>query len=186
MGTEQLYELLKESNGESTDSRSVRSGQIFFALRGRNFNGNKYAAEAISRGASVAVIDDPAFESEKTLLVEDTLLQLQELAKSYRNLLDIPVLAITGTNGKTTTKELIAAVLSRKLKVHFTQGNLNNEIGVPLTILSTPANIEIMVIEMGANHPNEIRKFRQGKKLRRKRRMVRRRSPGDKAAACLP
>jgi UDP-N-acetylmuramoyl-tripeptide--D-alanyl-D-alanine ligase len=159
MGTEQLYKLLKESNGVSTDSRSVRSGQIFFALRGRNFNGNKYAAEAISRGASVSVIDDPAFESEKTLLVEDTLLQLQELAKFYRNLLDIPVLAITGTNGKTTTKELIAAVLSRKLKVHFTQGNLNNEIGVPLTILSTPANTEIMVIEMGANHPNEIRKL---------------------------
>ncbi len=159
MRTEKLYTLFKESTGVSTDSRSVKSGQIFFALRGQNFNGNKYSGDAISRGASLAVIDEPAFESEKTLLVDDTLFQLQELAKFHRNLLEIPVLAITGTNGKTTTKELIAAVLSKKLKVHYTQGNLNNEIGVPLTILSTPVDTEIMVIEMGANHLKEIRKL---------------------------
>jgi UDP-N-acetylmuramoyl-tripeptide--D-alanyl-D-alanine ligase len=159
MKTEQLYNLFKESTGISTDSRSVKPGQIFFALRGENFNGNRYAGDAISKGALIAVIDDPVFKYDKTFLVDDTLVQLQELAKYYRNSLDIPVLAITGTNGKTTTKELIAAVLSRKLRVHYTKGNLNNEIGVPVTILSAPVDTEMLIIEMGANHLNEIRKL---------------------------
>ena len=157
MKTEQLFNLFKESTGISTDSRKVEKGQVFFALWGDNFNGNKFASDALSRGALCAVIDDPFFEIENTILVEDCLFELQALAAHYRKLLNIPVLAITGTNGKTTTKELIAAILSKKLKVHFTKGNLNNQIGVPLTILSTPSDTEMLVVEMGASHIGEIR-----------------------------
>jgi UDP-N-acetylmuramoyl-tripeptide--D-alanyl-D-alanine ligase len=156
MNTEKLFSLFRKSKGVSTDSRTVSDGQIFFGLRGVNFNGNKYAGEAVRNGASISVIDDPAFESEKTFLVDDTLSEFQNLATYYRNQLNVPVLAITGTNGKTTTKELIAAVLSKKLRVHSTKGNLNNDIGVPLTILSAPADTQMMIIEMGANHLREI------------------------------
>ncbi len=157
MKTEQLYLLFKESKGITTDSRRVKKGEIFFALWGENYNGNKYAAEALEKGASYAVIDDPLFETEKTILVDDCLFELQALASHYRKVLNIPVLAITGTNGKTTTKELLAAIMAKKLKVHHTNGNLNNHIGVPLTILSAPADTEMMIIEMGANHIGEIR-----------------------------
>ena len=157
MKTEQLYNLFKESTGVSTDSRTVGKGQIFFALWGDNYNGNKFASEALAKGASCAVIDDPLFETENTILVDDCLFELQALAAHYRKELNVPVLAITGTNGKTTTKELLAAILSKKLKVHYTQGNLNNHIGVPLTILSAPADTEMMIIEMGASHIGEIR-----------------------------
>ena len=131
--------------------------QIFFALWGDNYNGNKFASEALARGALCAVIDDPLFETENTILVDDCLFELQALASHFRKELKVPVLAITGTNGKTTTKELIAAILSKKFKVHFTQGNLNNHIGVPLTILSAPADTEMLIIEMGASHIGEIR-----------------------------
>ena len=157
MKTEQLYNLFKESNGVSTDSRTVGKGQIFFALWGDNYNGNKYASEALEKGALCAVIDDPIFESENTVLVEDCLFELQALAAHFRKELNVPVLAITGTNGKTTTKELLASILSKKLKIHFTRENLNNHIGVPLTILSAPADTEMLIIEMGANHIGEIR-----------------------------
>jgi UDP-N-acetylmuramoyl-tripeptide--D-alanyl-D-alanine ligase len=157
MKTGQLYNLFKESTGISTDSRSVRKGQMFFALWGSNFNGNKFAADAINKGALCAVIDDPAFESEGTILVDDCLFELHALAAQYRKELKVPVLAITGTNGKTTTKELISAILARKYKVHSTMENLNNHIGVPLTILSASADTEMMIIEMGANHTGEIR-----------------------------
>jgi UDP-N-acetylmuramoyl-tripeptide--D-alanyl-D-alanine ligase len=157
MKTEQLYKLFKDSKGVSTDSRTVGQGQLFFALWGDNYNGNEFASEALDRGAKCAVIDDPLFETENTILVEDCLFELQALAAHYRKQLNIPVLAITGTNGKTTTKELIASILSKKLKVHFTKGNLNNHIGVPLTILSTPADTEMLIIEMGASHIGEIR-----------------------------
>jgi len=157
METEQLYKLFRESKGVSTDSRTIRKGQIFFALWGQNFNGNKYAGEALSKGASWAVIDDPAFETEQTILVDDCLFELQDLASYYRKELHVPVLAITGTNGKTTTRELIASIMAKKCRVHSTKGNLNNEIGVPLTILSAPADTEMMVLEMGANHLREIR-----------------------------
>ena len=157
MKTELLYELFKESKGIATDSRNVKKGEIFFALWGENYNGNKFAAEALEKGASYAVIDDPLFETEKTILVDDCLFELQALASHYRKELKIPVLAITGTNGKTTTKELLAAIMAKKLKVHYTKGNLNNHIGVPLTILSAPADTEMMIIEMGANHIGEIR-----------------------------
>jgi UDP-N-acetylmuramoyl-tripeptide--D-alanyl-D-alanine ligase len=157
MKTEQLYSLFKESTGVCTDSREVEKGQIFFALWGENYNGNKYASDALSRGALVAVVDDPLYETEKTILVDDCLFELQALAAHYRKELKIPVLAITGTNGKTTTKELLAAILSTKLKIHYTQGNLNNHIGVPLTILSAPSDTQMMIIEMGASHIGEIR-----------------------------
>jgi UDP-N-acetylmuramoyl-tripeptide--D-alanyl-D-alanine ligase len=157
MKTEQLYNLFKESNGVSTDSRTVGKGQIFFALWGDNYNGNKYASEALEKGALCAVIDDPMFETENTVLVEDCLFELQALAAHFRKELNVPVLAITGTNGKTTTKELLASILSKKLKIHYTRENLNNHIGVPLTILSAPADTEMLIIEMGANHIGEIR-----------------------------
>jgi UDP-N-acetylmuramoyl-tripeptide--D-alanyl-D-alanine ligase len=158
MKTEQLYRIFREeSKGVSTDSRTLTKGQIFFALWGQNFNGNKYAAEALDKGASFAVIDDPVYETEKTILVDDCLMELQALAATHRKAMNASVLAITGTNGKTTTKELIAAIMSRKLKVHFTKGNLNNEIGLPLTILSAPEDTEMMILEMGTNHLGEIR-----------------------------
>jgi len=158
MKTEDLYRIFtEESTGISTDSRTLKKGQLFFALWGQNFNGNKYAAEAINKGASYAVIDDPAFETDRTILVDDTLLELMGLATHYRKMTNAKVLAITGTNGKTTTKELIAAIMSKKYKVHYTKGNLNNEIGLPMTILSAPRDVEMMVLEMGANHLGEIR-----------------------------
>jgi UDP-N-acetylmuramoyl-tripeptide--D-alanyl-D-alanine ligase len=156
MKTEQLYTLYKESEGITTDSRTVAKGQIFFALWGGNYNGNNFAAEALNKGASWAVIDDPLFETEKTILVDDCLMELQALALHHRKELKVPVLAIAGTNGKTTTKELLAAIMSKKIKVHYTKGNLNNHLGVPLTILAAPAGTEMMIIEMGANHIGEI------------------------------
>ncbi len=157
MQTEKLYQLFRESSGLSTDSRKITRGQIFFALWGDKYNGNKFAEEAIDHGASWAVIDDPAFETGKTILVDDCLTELQKLATYHRKEINASVITITGTNGKTTTKDLISAVLSKKFKVHSTQGNLNNHIGVPLTILSAPEGTEMMVLEMGANHVGEIR-----------------------------
>ncbi len=157
MKTEQIYSLFKESTGIATDSRTVSKGQIFFALWGESYNGNKYANEALEKGAAWAVIDDPIYENEKTILVDDCLFELQALATHHRKEMNVPVLAITGTNGKTTTKELLTAILSKKLKVHSTKGNLNNHIGVPLTILSAPLDTEMMIIELGANHIGEIR-----------------------------
>lgn len=157
MQTEKLYQLFRESSGLSTDSRKVAPGQLFFALWGGKFNGNTFASEALERGAAWAVIDDPAYETDKTILVDDCLTELQKLATYNRKEINPLVIAITGTNGKTTTKDLISAVLSRKFRVHSTSGNLNNQIGVPLTILSAPADTEIMVIEMGASHLGEIR-----------------------------
>jgi UDP-N-acetylmuramoyl-tripeptide--D-alanyl-D-alanine ligase len=157
MKTEQIYELFKNSSGVTTDSRAVANGEIFFALWGDNFNGNKFASEALEKGASWAIIDDPLFETEKTILVEDCLFELQALAAHHRKEMNVPVLAITGSNGKTTTKELLTAILAKKIKVHSTKANLNNHIGVPLTILSAPPDTEMMIIEMGASHIGEIR-----------------------------
>jgi UDP-N-acetylmuramoyl-tripeptide--D-alanyl-D-alanine ligase len=157
MKTEIIYNLFRESAGVTTDTRTLKKGEIFFALWGDNYNGNKYAAEALEKGALCVVIDDPAFETDKSILVDDCLLELQALASFYRKELKASVLAITGSNGKTTTKELLAAILSKKLKVHYTKGNLNNHIGVPLTILSAPTGTEMMIIEMGASHIGEIR-----------------------------
>lgn len=132
-------------------------GSLFFALKGENFNANEFANKAIENGAAYAVIDDPSmFAGEKTLLVEDVLKALQDLASSYRALLKIPIIGITGTNGKTTTKELTAAALSARFQTVATHGNFNNHIGVPLTILSIKPDTEIAVVELGANHQGEI------------------------------
>jgi UDP-N-acetylmuramoyl-tripeptide--D-alanyl-D-alanine ligase len=129
---------------------------MFFALTGKNFNGNTYAQKALEIGAITAVIDQQKFATENTILVDNVLKTLQELATYHREYLRIPILAITGSNGKTTTKELIHTVLSKKFNVVSTQGNLNNHIGVPLSLLSLKENTEIGVIEMGANHQKEI------------------------------
>ncbi len=152
-----LLEVFLKHPYISTDSRKVMPGSIFFALKGDNFDGNRYAADAIEKGAAFAVIDDPRYcTSSKLLFTDDVLSALQKLASMYRDTLKIPVIGITGTNGKTTTKELIATALSQRFNTLATHGNLNNHIGVPLTLLSVKHDTEIAVVEMGANHPGEI------------------------------
>lgn len=153
---ENIYNLYKKNYLVSTDTRNIIPDSIFFALKGENFNGNKFAIEAINKGASWAICDENIFEHEKIILVEDVLKTLQDVAVMHRNSLSIPIIGITGTNGKTTTKELIYSVLSSKYNVQATKGNLNNHIGVPLTILSIMPFHEIAIVEMGANHIGEI------------------------------
>jgi UDP-N-acetylmuramoyl-tripeptide--D-alanyl-D-alanine ligase len=158
--TTQLYGIFESHPAICTDTRTISSGCIFFALKGGNFNGNKFAAEALSKGAAFAVVDEAdAAVNDNYLLVEDVLTALQNLARHHRITLGkngLHVVALTGSNGKTTTKELLARVLSRKYKTLATEGNLNNHIGVPLTLLKLKAEHEVAVIEMGANHQNEI------------------------------
>ena len=157
MPIEEIYKHYKKSAGVITDSRNITKDCIFFALRGDNFNGNAFAAGALEAGAAYAVIDDSNyFTGDRCILVEDSLTTLQALARFHRKQLKIPFIGLTGTNGKTTTKELIHRVLSQKYKVAATSGNLNNHIGVPLTVLSIQDDAEIAVIEMGANHEEEI------------------------------
>ncbi len=152
-----LYKLYAKNFLVDTDSRSIRKGSIFFALSGPNFNGNKFAEDALKKGADYAVIDDEKFNtSNKTILVKNTLETLQKLANYHRKKLNIPIIALTGSNGKTTTKELINSILSKKYNTVATKGNLNNHIGVPLTLLSMTSATEIGIVEMGANHLNEI------------------------------
>lgn len=154
---EELYNIYRKFPSVTTDSRNCKPGSLFFALKGENFNGNKFAAKALEAGSEYAVVDEPEFAiTERTLLVEDVLTALQDLARMHRDNLKIPVLGITGTNGKTTTKELIKTVLDKKYNVLATEGNLNNHIGVPLTVLKITGKHEIAIIEMGANHPGEI------------------------------
>jgi len=154
---QKCYRQFTENPSISTDSRQISPGSIFFALRGENFDGNQYAAQAIQKGASLAVVDDPAIAASAQIIkVKNVLETLQELAMMHRRQLKIPVLGITGSNGKTTTKELIKNVLSQRFKTFATVGNLNNHIGVPLSILSIDKSYEIAVIEMGANHQGEI------------------------------
>lgn len=154
---ERLYEHFVASSGVQTDSRKVALGEMFFALKGASFDGNKYAAKALEAGAKVAVVDDESVVvDDRYLLVDDVLKALQQLAHYHRGRLSAPVLAITGTNGKTTTKELSAAVLCRKFRTYYTQGNLNNHIGVPLTLLSVPSDAEFVIVEMGASSRGEI------------------------------
>jgi UDP-N-acetylmuramoyl-tripeptide--D-alanyl-D-alanine ligase len=155
--TEQLYQIYLKHPVISTDTRKITTGCLFFALKGDNFDANTFAQEAIEQGASYAVIDNPAYQKgDQYLLVNDVLTALQNLARHHRRQLNIPVIGLTGTNGKTTTKELINAVLSRRFNTYSTQGNLNNHIGVPLTVLSINSKHEAAVIEMGANHQKEI------------------------------
>ncbi len=157
MTIDQIYKLFETHPNVITDSRKIEKGCLFFALKGENFNGNKFAHDALNKGAAFAFVDEQEYHnSEKTILVENVLQTLQELALFHRKKLGIPILGITGSNGKTTTKELISAVLSEKYQVAFTQGNLNNHIGVPLTLLTMNKSTEIGVVEMGANHPFEI------------------------------
>jgi len=155
--TSKLHSLFLECNAVSTDTRKINTNDIFFALKGANFDGNTYAEKAISSGAKYVVIDDAAFNTaEQTILVDNTLDALQKLATYHRHFLNIPIIALTGSNGKTTTKELINVVLSEKYKTTATIGNLNNHIGVPLTLLSMTEDTEIGIVEMGANHQKEI------------------------------
>jgi len=154
---EALYSIFCSHPKISTDSRKMLPGSLFFSLKGERFNGNEYARRAIRNGAAYALIDEPAFrENERYLLVDDCLKMLQRLANYHRRRFSIPLIAITGSNGKTTTKELVGKVLGKRYRTHFTQGNLNNHIGVPLTLLEMPPEAEIAVVEMGANHPGEI------------------------------
>ena len=150
----------KDSLCVSTDTRNLPAGCVFFALHGERFDGNKFAKQALEQGASLTVIDDPEYVlPEGTLLVEDTLLALQDLARAWRRELGLPIIGITGTNGKTTTKELLATVLSTKYHLHYTQGNLNNQIGVPLTLLQITRAHEMAIVEMGASHPGDIKEL---------------------------
>jgi len=157
-----LYTIFLENPSISIDSRKPGNGAIFFALRGERFNGNEFAEAAITNGCKYAVIDEEAYAKDDSyLVVSDVLSTLQELAAYHRNHFTIPVIGITGTNGKTTTKELVSNVLESKYNVLSTCGNLNNEIGVPLTVLSFSENTEIAVVEMGANHRGEIARLCQ-------------------------
>jgi UDP-N-acetylmuramoyl-tripeptide--D-alanyl-D-alanine ligase len=158
ISVEYLYELFLKHPFVTTDSRNIRPGAIFFALKGPNFNANAFASEALKNGASYAIIEEEAFQTnERCLLSRNVLKTLQQLALLHRQKFRIPFIGITGSNGKTTTKELVHAVLSKKFNVVATTGNLNNHIGVPLTLLSVTSAHEVAVIEMGANHPGEIR-----------------------------
>jgi UDP-N-acetylmuramoyl-tripeptide--D-alanyl-D-alanine ligase len=157
MSIPELYSLYLKHPSIQTDTRSLKPGDIFFALKGPSFNGNSFAQKALDNDAAYAIIDEKEFLSgDKTILVDDVLSTLQQLAKYHREQFKIPFIAITGSNGKTTTKELVHAVLSSTYKTSTTQGNLNNHIGIPLTILRVPTDAEMAVIEMGANHQKEI------------------------------
>ncbi len=157
MNIKELYKTFLQSQGVTTDTRKIQLNTIFFALKGENFDGNLFTNEALKKGATHVVIDNPKFYIDgKTTLVQDTLVALQELAKYHRNKLNIKIVGLTGSNGKTTTKELFNAVLSQKFNTKATIGNLNNHIGVPLTILQFTKETEIGIVEMGANHLKEI------------------------------
>ena len=162
MKIEEIYEIYKNASAVTTDTRKIISGAIFFALKGDKFDGNKYAKEAINKGCKFAIVDDKTVVNSKSFILVDNVLScLQQLAKYHRQQLNIPIIAITGTNGKTTTKELISSVLIKKYKIGSTQGNFNNHIGVPLTLLSFNKETEIGIVEMGANHPLEIKELCQ-------------------------
>ena len=158
MNIAKIHRRFLTSSGVSTDTRNIKPNSLFFALKGENFNGNKFAEEALKKGAEVAIVDEELYakDQDNYILVEDCLDALQQLATFHRRFLGIPIISITGSNGKTTTKELIAAVLKKKYKTIATQGNLNNHIGVPLTLLRMDETTEVGVVEMGANHQGEI------------------------------
>lgn len=159
---EHLYHCFEQSQGVTTDTRQCKEGMMFFALRGENFDGNCYASEALAKGCSYVVIDNPTYADEddvRIIQVDDSLRALQQLARHHRRVMGTPIVGITGTNGKTTTKELVATVLAKKYHVLYTQGNLNNHIGVPLTLLNLTREHEMAIVEMGANHPGDIKEL---------------------------
>ena len=155
MLTETLYQIYKTHPTITTDSRKCIPGSIFFALKGENFNGNQFATQALKEGCSYAIVDEADYvtDDKRIILVDNCLSTLQSLAHYHRRVLGLPIIGITGTNGKTTTKELTAACLAQKFNVLATEGNLNNHIGVPLTLLKLTPSHEIAIIEMGASHP---------------------------------
>ncbi|WKZ59181.1 MAG: UDP-N-acetylmuramoyl-tripeptide--D-alanyl-D-alanine ligase [Cyclobacteriaceae bacterium] len=157
MDIQNLYQNYLKTGKVSTDTRQITPGSIFFALKGEKFNANQFAEEALAKGAQLAVIDEAAFAKDnRYVVVENVLKTLQQLARYHRDQLTIPIIGLTGSNGKTTSKELLNAVLAKKIKTFATKGNLNNHIGVPLSVLSIDNTVEIAVIEMGANHLGEI------------------------------
>ncbi|MEH0155867.1 UDP-N-acetylmuramoyl-tripeptide--D-alanyl-D-alanine ligase [Limibacter armeniacum] len=157
MEIEKLYQLYLKHPNISTDTRKIEEGMLFFALKGGNFNGNKFALQALEKGAAYAIIDEEAYATDKRMiLVEDVLTTLQQLAHHHRTQFDIPFIAVTGSNGKTTTKELLHRVLAKKYRTHATKGNFNNHIGVPLTLLEMPLDTEMALVEMGDNHVGEV------------------------------
>ena len=159
----QLYEIYKVHSSIQTDTRQLKKGDIYFALKGPNFNGNEFAISALEKGAAYAIVDEPIQAhnnfKDQIIVVDDVLTSLQALAKFHREQFTIPFIAITGSNGKTTTKELVAAVLSSHYNTYTTKGNLNNHIGVPLTLLSIQNDAQMAIVEMGANHLNEIKSY---------------------------
>ena len=168
MDIKELYKLYQQHPCITTDSRDCPKGSIFLALKGESFDGNKFAIQALEKGCAYAIIDEPeimesgkltmdSYDSSKLILVDDCLQTFKDLAREHRRQFDIPVIGITGTNGKTTTKELVAAVLSQKYNVLYTQGNFNNDVGVPKTLFRLTKEHEIAVIEMGASHPGDIK-----------------------------
>jgi UDP-N-acetylmuramoyl-tripeptide--D-alanyl-D-alanine ligase len=163
LSTADLYEIYKSSPQVQTDTRQLKKGDLYFALKGPNFNGNEFALQALEQGAAYAIVDEPvkvsAHLQERIVHVADVLSSLQALAKFHREQFNIPFIAITGSNGKTTTKELVAAVLSSHYTIYTTKGNLNNHIGVPLTLLSIQQDAQFAIIEMGANHLKEIESY---------------------------
>ena len=159
MDIQEIYERFLQCNGVTTDSRNCPKGSLFIALKGESFNGNAFASKALEAGCSYVIVDEPSYavdNDQRYILVENCLQTLQALANLHRRTLKTPIIGVTGTNGKTTTKELIAAVMSSQYNVLYTQGNLNNHIGVPLTLLKMTAQNDYAIIEMGANHPGEI------------------------------
>ena len=158
MNIKDIYKIYLQCAGLNTDTRTIREGQLFLALKGENFDGNQFALQALEAGAAYAVVNDTVEADDPRLIkVPDTLAALQQLAAYHRQQFDIPVIGLTGTNGKTTTKELIKAVLSARYQVTATEGNLNNDIGVPLSVLKINADTQIAIIEMGASHPEDLK-----------------------------
>ena len=159
MDIKQLYELYRQHPTITTDSRECPEGSIFLALKGDKFDGNRFATQALAKGCALAIVDDAAVAASdpRCILVDDTLQTFKDIAREHRRQFNIPVIGITGTNGKTTTKELIRAVLSKKYNVLATEGNLNNDVGVPKTLLRLRPEHEIAIIEMGASHPGDIK-----------------------------
>lgn len=160
MEISELYSLFREGHGLTTDSRQCAEGLIFVALKGESFDGNKFAAQALEKGCILAIVDEAEYATEsRTVLVDDCLETLRALSLMHRRTMGTPIVGITGTNGKTTTKELTAAVLAKKYRTMATEGNFNNEIGVPKTLLRLSADTEVAVVEMGASHPGDIKRL---------------------------